>query len=235
MSLPENSAGGAFRAPPANSRPFGEIAGYFAVESRRVLILSQVKAAQMRKQFLLVDSCRLNRGSVRGCAADFWEKVAAVCRIGRAAVGLGMETLIKGKDLTKEAPRSPKMKLGGYVILARTLDKCRALIGGDIGEYHFDCPLDNQLFGFKGIKGDDFKAAVEKGASDEEMVQWVDAHGEPKTEEQKQAWVAERMKYSMYNDPEKRDFFIEETKKLGLDPATTTLFEWLDADDKASH
>jgi hypothetical protein len=44
------------------------------------------------------------------------------------------------------------------------------LLWGNIGEYHFDCPLDNMLFGFKGIKGDDFKAAVEKGASDEEMV-----------------------------------------------------------------
>ena len=33
-----------------------------------------------------------------------------------------------GKDLTKEAPRSPKTKLGGFVILARTIDKCRALL-----------------------------------------------------------------------------------------------------------
>ena len=60
-----------------------------------------------------------------------------------------MEQKVNGKDLTKEAPRSPKMVLGGYVILGRTLDKCRALLGGDIGEYHFDCPLDNMLFGWK--------------------------------------------------------------------------------------
>ena len=59
----------------------------------------------------------------------------------------------KGKNLTKEPPRSPKTGLGGYVILSRTIDKCRALLWGNIGEYHFDCPLDNMLFGFKGIKG----------------------------------------------------------------------------------
>jgi len=64
------------------------------------------------------------------------------------------------KDLTKEPPRSPRDRLGGYVILARTTDKCRALLGGHIGEYHYDCPLDNMLFGFKGVTGDDFKAKV---------------------------------------------------------------------------
>ena len=146
-----------------------------------------------------------------------------------------MEQNVKGKDLTKESPRSPKTRVGGYVILGRTLDKCRALIAGDIGEYHFDCPLDNMLFGWKRIIGADFKAEVAKGASDEEMVKWVDSHGRPKTDEEKKAWVEEMMKATMMNDPEKRDFFIEETRKLGLDPETTTLFDWLEKDDEASH
>ena len=146
-----------------------------------------------------------------------------------------MEQKVNGKDLTKEAPRSPKTKLGGYVILARTLDKCRALLGGNIGDYHFDCPLDNMLFGWKRIVGDDFKAAVAEGRSDEEMVQWVDEQGRQKSEDEKQQWVDEMMKTSLYNNPEKRDYFIEETKKLGLDPATTTMFDWLDEDDKVTH
>jgi hypothetical protein len=145
------------------------------------------------------------------------------------------ETKISAKDLTKEPPRSPSTKIGGYVILGRTLDKCRALLGGNIGEYHFDCPLDNMLFGWKRIVGNDFKAAVAEGKSDEEMAQWVDAHGRPKTEAEKEQWVAEARKATFYNHPEKRDFFIEETRKLGLDPATTTLFEWLEADDAASY
>jgi hypothetical protein len=102
-----------------------------------------------------------------------------------------MNTTVKGKDLTKEAPRSPRVRVGGYAILGRTLDKCRALIGGNIGEYHFDCPLDNMLFGFKGVKGDDFKAEVEKGASDEQMAKWVDTHGTSKTEDEKRRWSEE--------------------------------------------
>ena len=89
------------------------------------------------------------------------------------ALTYGMNNDKQGKDLTKEAPRSPRVRIGGYAILARTYDKCRALLWGDIGEYHFDCPLDNMLFGFKGVKGDDFKAEVEKGATDEEMARFA--------------------------------------------------------------
>jgi hypothetical protein len=146
-----------------------------------------------------------------------------------------MEKNVLGKDLTKEAPRSPRVRIGGYAILGRTLDKCRALIAGNIGEYHFDCPLDNMLFGFKGVKGDDFKAEVEKGASDQEMAKWLDTHGERKTPAEVKRWADETEKSSMIDNPEKRDFFIEECQKLVLDPEKTTIFEWLEADDKASY
>lgn len=146
-----------------------------------------------------------------------------------------MNEKVKGKDLTKEAPRSPKTVLGGYVILGRTLDKCRALLAGNIGEYHFDCPLDNMLFGWKRIVGDDFKAEVAKGATDEEMVQWVDAHGRPKTDEEKRAWREERLAFSFYDVPEKREWYAEQLKPLGLDPATTPLFDWLEEDDRVSY
>ncbi|MFN2475406.1 MAG: DUF5069 domain-containing protein [Chthoniobacterales bacterium] len=140
-----------------------------------------------------------------------------------------------GMDLTKVAPRSPKTRLGEYVILARALDKCRALLWGNIGEYHFDCPLDNMLFGPMGIKGDDFKAEVEKGASDEEMVKWVDSNRTMKSSDEVKTWSDGMMAANPYNDPEKRDWFVEQVSVFKLDPATTTLFDWLDVDDKASY
>jgi len=146
-----------------------------------------------------------------------------------------MHKNVLGKDLTKEAPRSPRLRVGGYAILGRTIDKCRALVAGNIGEYHFDCPLDNTLFGFKGIKGDDFKAQIEKGASDQQMAEWLDANGEKKTPDEIRRWGDEVTANRPYDDPEKRDWFIEQVKPLGLDPAKTTLFDWLEADDKACH
>jgi hypothetical protein len=140
-----------------------------------------------------------------------------------------------GKDLTKEAPRSPHTRVGGYVILGRTIDKCRALLWGNIGDYHFDCPLDNMLFGWKGIKGDDFKAVVERGAGDDEIARWVDEHGTRKSEDEKRAWCEEMAKSNPYDDPEKREWYVGELEKYQLDPKTTPLFDWLDADDRASY
>ncbi len=146
-----------------------------------------------------------------------------------------MNEKVEGKDLTKGAPRSPKTVVGGYVILGRTLDKCRALIAGNIGEYHFDCPLDNMLFGWKRIIGTDFKAELEKGATDEEMTKWVDAHGRSKTEEEKGAWREEMLASNPHHDPEKREWYEEQVKPLGMDPATTPLFDWLEKDDQVSY
>lgn len=146
-----------------------------------------------------------------------------------------MNKKVTGKDLTKEAPRSPRIRVGGYAILGRTIDKCRALVAGNIGEYHFDCPLDNMLFGFKGVKGDDFKAQIENEASDQEIVEWLNRNGEQKTAEEIKRWSDEVVETRPYNDPERRDWFIEQVKPLGLDPAKTTLFDWLETDDKACH
>ncbi len=146
-----------------------------------------------------------------------------------------MHKNVTGKDLTKESPRSPRIRVGGYAILGRTIDKCRALVAGNIGEYHFDCPLDNTLFGFKGVKGNDFKAQIEKGASDQQMAEWLDQNGEEKTPEEIKHWSDEVEATSPYNDPERHDWFVEQVKPLGLDPAKITLFDWLEADDKACH
>ena len=139
------------------------------------------------------------------------------------------------KDLTKEPPRSPRLRVGGYVILARTTDKCRSLLAGKIGEYHYDCPLDNMLFGFKGVTGDDFKAKVQSGASDGDLAAWLDSHGVAKTAADIKQWSDGMEALNPYNDPERREWFSEQTHALGLDPAKTTLFDWLEADDKASY
>ena len=145
-----------------------------------------------------------------------------------------MKRKLTGKDLRKEAPRSPRIRVGGFGILGRTIDKCRALVAGDIGEYHFDCPLDNMLFGFKGVKGDDFKAQIEQGASDQEMVEWLNQSGEKKTPAEIKRWSEKVEATSLYDDLEKHDYFVRETRRLGLDPEKTTTFDWLEIDDRVS-
>ncbi len=107
-------------------------------------------------------------------------------------------------------------------------------MAGDIGEYHFDCPLDNMLFGFKGVKGADFKAQIEQGASDQEMIEWLNQSGEKKTPAEIKRWSEKVEASSLYDDLEKHDYFVRETRKLGLDPEKTTTFDWLEIDDRAS-
>jgi hypothetical protein len=138
------------------------------------------------------------------------------------------------KDLTTEAPRSPRIRIGGYAILGRTLDKGRADLAGKIGEYHYDCPLDNVLFGFKGITGSEIHTLLEEGKSDEEIVSWVNTHGTPKTPEEIAEWSNGFESATFHNHPEKGEWFAGECSRLGIDPAASTITDMLEADDKQS-
>jgi len=85
------------------------------------------------------------------------------------------------------------------------------------------------------VKGDDFKAQIENGASDQEMVEWLNRSGQNKTPDEITRWSDEVTAANPYDNPEKRDWFVEQVKPYDLDPAKTTLFEWLEIDDKASY
>jgi len=136
------------------------------------------------------------------------------------------------KDLNEEPPRGPRERLGGYVILARCLDKGRAELNNTAGEFHFNCPLDNMLFSFKEVNGEEVRKVIEEEASDEEVLDWLNSHGKPKTAEEIAEWSAQMEKVRPFDDPERREWFAGECQKLGLDPAATTLFEYLEEDDR---
>ncbi len=138
------------------------------------------------------------------------------------------------KDLTKEAPPSPRVRTRAYDIHARMTDKGRAAIAGTVGDYHFDCPLDKDLFGFKGVKGEDVRKQLEAGASDEDIAAWLDANGEPKTAAEKAAWSDSVEAARPYDVPEMRDWFVGVCTEAGCDPVTSTLFDFLELDDKKS-
>src|ERR1035437_8355590 len=120
-----------------------------------------------------------------------------------------------GLDLTKESPRSPHVEIGGFKILGRTIDKCRALLFGKIGEYHFDCPLDNQLFGFMGIKGADFQAFVAEGHSDDEITIWIKKNSQAKTDAEMVTWNEKVSSNNYADQPDKKPWLEGENKRLG--------------------
>ncbi|MDR3460477.1 MAG: DUF5069 domain-containing protein [Verrucomicrobiae bacterium] len=138
------------------------------------------------------------------------------------------------RDLTKQAPHSPRDRIGGFVIARRVVDKCRANLAGTLGEYVYDGTLDKKLFSFKGIDGDQFTAAVQAAKNYKAIGVWLQTNGTPKTPAEIKAWSDEMETASPLKNPEKRDRFIENCTRLGLNPETTSTFDWLEADDRAS-
>jgi len=145
-----------------------------------------------------------------------------------------IRTSIVDRDLTKLAPHSPRVRIGGFAIAARAVDKCRATIAGKAGDYHFDCPLDNTLFSFKGVTGEQFKAAVQAAKNYEDVGAWLLASGTAKTGPEIEDWSDDMEGASLMTDPAKRAYFTESCAQLKLNPEQTTTFDWLEADDRAS-
>ncbi|MBV9008296.1 MAG: DUF5069 domain-containing protein [Verrucomicrobia bacterium] len=78
------------------------------------------------------------------------------------------------RDLRKQPPRSPREKLGGFVIAARMVDKARADLLGINGEYNFyPCGLGAYFWKFTGLDAMKFKEFVGTGAGDEEIDRWI--------------------------------------------------------------
>ena len=78
------------------------------------------------------------------------------------------------RDLRKTPPRSPREKLGGFVIAARMLDKARADLLAIHGEYNFyPCGLGAYFWKFTGLDAHKFKEYVATGATDAEVDAWI--------------------------------------------------------------
>src|SRR2546423_6981622 len=87
---------------------------------------------------------------------------------------------LNAPDLIQRAPRSPRTRLGGYALLPRMLDKGRATLVGKNGEYHYNCPLDQNIINFTGIDAKNLLAELKKGKGDGEILEWVIANAKHK-------------------------------------------------------
>jgi hypothetical protein len=138
-------------------------------------------------------------------------------------------------DLTQRPPRSPRVRLGGYAILARCLDKGRATLAGKNGEYHYACPLDMNWFRFAGIEPAALKKQLAAGLSDTEIVEWVARHSRTNPEPHEiAAWSAFQDTRGP-QDVESREYFVGLLKKVSTTREDIVgWFDLLDADDFVS-
>src|ERR1051325_4086414 len=79
-------------------------------------------------------------------------------------------------DLTQRPPRSARVRLGGYAILPRMLDKGRAVIAGKQGEFKYACPLDQEFLNFAGVDPEKLREQLAAGKSDSQILEWIKAN-----------------------------------------------------------
>lgn len=142
---------------------------------------------------------------------------------------------MKAPDLTQRPPRSPRVRLGGYTILPRLLDKARATLAGTNGEYLYNNPNDGHFFRFTGITPEALLAQVKTGAGDWDLLLWIQEQASiPRTALEIQQW-SDWTETVAFNDVEMREWFTEQIKRLN--PAREDLrgtFDYLDLDDYVS-
>ena len=139
---------------------------------------------------------------------------------------------LSSPDLTKQPPRSPRVRLGGYALLPRMLDKGRATIAKKNGEYHYNCPNDQHFLNFAGVDAEALQKELAKGKGDGEILEWINAHAKHKrTDSEITAWSAS-IEQRAPGDPDSRSFFNDLHKKAG--PKREDIVTWadlLDLDD----
>jgi len=113
-------------------------------------------------------------------------------------------------DLTERPPRSFRVRLGGFVILARMLDKGRAALAKKNGEYNYNSPTDQNLVRFLGFDADALLKELAAGKGDGEILQWVLANAKtPRTPWEIETWSAFMEKRGPDSDAETLALFAE--------------------------
>jgi hypothetical protein len=128
------------------------------------------------------------------------------------------------------------VRLGGYCVLPRMLDKGRATIIGKNGEYHYNCPLDQRFTAFVGIDPNALKEQLEAGKGDGDILEWINSNAKtPRRDDEIMAWTA-YMDQRTPGDVDSRDFFHETHSKLASRREDiVTWFDLLDLDDFVSY
>jgi hypothetical protein len=144
--------------------------------------------------------------------------------------------LTHAPNLTQRPPRSPRVRLGGYVALPRILDKGRAELAGTAGEYKYNNPADYHWFGYTGITPEALKAELETGKGDGEMLAWIEKHAPNKRSPWEiQQWSAYFRERGPDSDVETLEVFAKRVGEFNKNREDVrTWFDLLDLDDYVS-
>lgn len=121
-----------------------------------------------------------------------------------------------------------RVKMEGYVHLARMIDKCRAVLAGTEGEYIYPCPMDERLIEFAGITSDQFTATVKANPTDEGVATWFRQVAKSHTPAELEEWN-QKLLLRGPSSPESMARFKK--YRDAVDPSRTDLTAWSDLQD----
>lgn len=140
-------------------------------------------------------------------------------------------------DLTQRPPRSCYVRLGGYVILPRLIDKARAALAGKLGDY-YDGPdgMNGHFLRFVGIKHAALQRVIAQGGTDADLLAWIEAHAKPRRQPWEiAAWSDFQTRRPVDSDAETLDEFAKSMRRLNANREDIkTRFDFLDLDDYCS-
>ena len=117
--------------------------------------------------------------------------------------------------MEKLLPRSPNERLGGYVHLARLIDKARLHRQGLLDGYNYKTVgFDKHLLAFLKIDPDAFEKVANELEMDDAVLQWIEQNGTRHTPEEIERW--NRAMISRHPDTaEKKARFVHFLKEAG--------------------
>jgi hypothetical protein len=147
-----------------------------------------------------------------------------------------MKTQVAFTDLTQCPPRSFRVRLGGFIILARMLDKGRATLAEKNGEYNYNSGTDQHLVRFQGFDPEALLKELATGKSDGQILEWIQSHPKtPRAPWEIEAWSAFMEKRGPDSDAETLALFAGYVGKFSKTREDIkTWFEAIELDDYVS-
>lgn len=134
-------------------------------------------------------------------------------------------------DLTKVYPRSVGEKVHGVVQIARTIDKAKATADGNVGEYHYNCGMDQAVFEFLGTDHEALLNVVKAAKSDADIDAFVKTLADKKSPEETERWNREWL--TKKPEGESLEYFLNLRKEIAPDRTDVTSWpDLLDIDEK---
>jgi hypothetical protein len=137
------------------------------------------------------------------------------------------------RDLTSSYPRSVRDEYLGVVQLGRAVDKGIATANGLNGEYNFDCPMDNGVFGFLGIDGNVLLDVLKNAQSESEIEAYLKPFVDKKSPAEIRAFNEEFLTHGPAAGSDAEKYFLELRDQCA--PGRTDVTTWpdlLDLDEK---